>query len=46
MRNEAGSIKATRKGIANMFAKFYKDLHKPTMILKTMNKTDTSQNSP
>ena len=27
MRNEAGDIEATRKGIASTFAKFYEDLH-------------------
>ena len=27
MRNEAGDIEATRKGVANTFAKFYEDLY-------------------
>ena len=70
MRNEVGNIEATRKGIANIFAKFFQDLYSSNndegkdednearlentsyhadddkKILKTMNKTDTSQNSP
>ena len=27
MRNEVGAIEASRKGIANSFAKFYEDLY-------------------
>ena len=37
MRNESGNIEATRKGIANIFAKFYKD---PTHKRKTMKKDE------